>query len=133
MRRRNRQATKAETDLTPMLDVVFILLIFFIVTAVFLQEQAIGLEPPPTSDGQVETFAPAIIIAIDNEGLVRVNGRVSLLSSVRANVERLRAETPDSAVIIQAHPHARNGQIINIRDQVASARVEQVNLVLSDI
>lgn len=133
MRRGNRQVAAAETDLTPMLDVVFILLIFFIVTAVFLQEQAIGLESPPPATTPGTPPVPAIIVAIDHEGLVRVNGRASLLSSVRANIERLRAETPNSAVIIQAHPDARNGQIIKIRDQIASARVAQVNLVLSDI
>ena len=133
MRRRYRNQAHAETDLTPMLDVVFILLIFFIVTAVFLQEEAIGLEPPPPHTAIDTPPAPAIIVAIDAEGLVSVNGRAALMNSVRANIERLRAETPTSAVIIQAHPEAKNGQIIRIRDQIASARVQQVNLVLSDI
>lgn len=132
MRQRKQKAQAAEVDLTPMLDVVFILLIFFIVTAVFLQEQAIGLEPPPPNVAS-EVISPAIIVAIDAEGLVRVNGRVSLTSSVRANIERLRAETPESAVIIQAHPEAKNGTIIRVRDQIASARVDRVNLILSDV
>lgn len=132
MRNRRTQTPAAEVDLTPMLDVVFILLIFFIVTAVFIQEEAIALEPPlPESPSRAEV--PAIIIAIEADGIVRVNGRLSLPSSVRANIERLRAETPNSAVIVQAHPEAKNGLILRIRDAVASARVERVNLVLSDI
>lgn len=130
MRHRSRKRVpEAEVDLTPMLDVVFILLIFFIVTAVFLQESALGVEaPPPESTGQP---SPAITVAIDEEGFVRVNGRVSLVESVRANIERIRAETPESSVIIQAHPDAANEIVLRVRDQLASARVDRVNVVLS--
>ena len=131
MRHRRAQAKPPEVDLTPMLDVVFILLIFFIVTAVFLQESALGIEAPPP-DG-TEATSPAIIIAIGEEGYVQVNGRASLVESVRANIERIRAEAPDSAVIIQGHPEASNLTVLRIRDQIASARVERVNLVLSDV
>ena len=131
MRHRREQAKPPEVDLTPMLDVVFILLIFFIVTAVFLQESALGVEAPPP-DGTGEP-SPAIIVAIGEEGYVQVNGRASLVESVRANIERIRAEAPDSAVIIQAHPEASNRTVLRIRDQIASARVDSVNLVLSDV
>ena len=131
MRHRRAQAKPPEVDLTPMLDVVFILLIFFIVTAVFLQESALGIEAPPP-DG-TEATSPAIIVAIVEEGYVQVNGRASLVESVRANIERIRAEAPDSAVIIQAHPEASNRTVLRIRDQIASARVARVNLVLSDV
>ena len=131
MRHRRAQAKPPEVDLTPMLDVVFILLIFFIVTAVFLQESALGIEAPPP-DG-TEATSPAIIVAVGEEGYVQVNGRASLVESVRANIERIRAEAPDSAVIIQAHPEASNRTVLRIRDQIASARVARVNLVLSDV
>ena len=131
MRHRRAQAKPPEVDLTPMLDAVFILLIFFIVTAVFLQESALGIEAPPP-DG-TEATSPAIIVAVGEEGYVQVNGRASLVESVRANIERIRAEAPDSAVIIQAHPEASNRTVLRIRDQIASARVARVNLVLSDV
>ena len=131
MRRHKAQAETAKVDLTPMLDVVFILLIFFIVTAVFIQENAIDLEtPPPGGTGNPQ---PTIIVSVNEEGAIRVNGRASLVESVRANIERLRAETPQSAVIIQAHPEASNKIVLRIRDQLASARVDSVNLVLSDV
>lgn len=113
-----------------MLDVVFILLIFFIVTAVFLQENALNVEPPTPGEGQP---SPTITVAIDGDGFIQVNGRASLVESVRANIERLRAETPNSAVIIQAHPDTANRVVLRVRDQLASARVERVNLVLSDV
>lgn len=129
--RSQRPVEDTEVDLTPMLDVVFILLIFFIVTSTFIQEQAIKLEPPPPSnDSEQSEPQPTILVRIDADNLVTVNGRLSDVGSVRANIERLRAETPGMPVIIQAHPEAKNGSILRIRDQAQSAQVEQVNLVL---
>ncbi|MEO0982017.1 MAG: biopolymer transporter ExbD [Pseudomonadota bacterium] len=133
--RLKRAPEEAEVNLTPMLDVVFILLIFFIVTSTFIQEQALRLEPPPPPPplDQIIEPLPAIVIYVDDEGLIRVNGRVADIGSVRANIERLRAERPESAVIIQAHPQARNGLIVNIRDQAQSADVNKVNIILADL
>ena len=131
--RRQRPAEEAKVDLTPMLDVVFILLIFFIVTAVFLQESAIDVEPPPPANDQPTDPVPVILIRVDEENRVFVNNRASLVESVRANIERLRAETPNSSVIIQAHPDAKNKTVIRIRDQAASANIARVNVILSDV
>lgn len=131
--RKVRPVDEAKVDLTPMLDVVFILLIFFIVTAVFLQEEAINLEPPPPSNDTPTEPVPVILILVDDENRVFVNNRPSLVESVRANIERLRAETPNSSVIIQAHPDAKNDTIIRIRDQAASANIDKVNLILSGV
>lgn len=131
--RKQRPVDEAQVDLTPMLDVVFILLIFFIVTAVFLDEQALQLEPPPPNSDAPSDPVPVILIRVDEDNLVFVNNRISDVGSVRANIERLRAETPNSAVIIQAHPDAFNGTIVRIRDQAASAQIENVNVILSDV
>lgn len=131
--RKVRPVDEAQVDLTPMLDVVFILLIFFIVTAVFLQERAIDLEPPPPPNDQPTEPVPVILILVDEENRVFVNRRPSLVDSVRANIERLKAETPNSSVIIQAHPDAKNGTIIRIRDQAASANIEKVNVILTGV
>jgi len=131
--RKNRPVEEAAVDLTPMLDVVFILLIFFIVTAVFLDEHAQKLEPPPPNTDTPSEPVPVILIRVDEDNLVFVNNRISDISSVQANIERLRAETPNSAVIIQAHPEAKNRTIIRIRDQAASATIDKVNVILSDV
>ncbi len=131
--RKLRPADEADVDLTPMLDVVFILLIFFIVTATFVQEQAIQLEPPPPQSNAPSEPQPTILIRVDQDGIIYVNNRISDVNAVRGNIERFRAETPNSAVIIQAHPEAKNGLIIRIRDQAASASVDAVNIVLSDV
>lgn len=131
--RKLRPVEEAKVDLTPMLDVVFILLIFFIVTAVFLQEDAIKVEPPPPANDNPTDPVPTILVLIDENNNVFVNRRPSLIESVRANIERLRAETPNSSVIIQAHPEALNETVIRIRDQAASAKIERVNIVLSGV
>ncbi|MEZ5945799.1 MAG: biopolymer transporter ExbD [Hyphomonas sp.] len=132
--RTQRAADEANVDLTPMLDVVFILLIFFIVTSTFAQEKALGLEPPPppAPEQQEQQDVPAILIFVDESNLITVNGRPTDISSVRANIERVRAENPDSAVIIQAHPRTKSGVIVRIRDAAYDAGYKTgVNLVLS--
>lgn len=132
--RKSRPAEEANVDLTPMLDVVFILLIFFIVTSTFIQERALGLEPPPPPappNPNPEDQVPAILIYVDQDDIIRVNSRVTDISGVRANMERLKAENPESALIIQAHPRAKSGTIIKIRDEAYNAQMDQVNVIQS--
>ena len=131
--RQAKQPDEASVDLTPMLDVVFILLIFFIVTSTFIQEEALGLEPPPPpSNTQSDPENSAILIFVDQDDLITVNGRLTDITGVRANMERLRAENPESALIIQAHPQARTGTIVKIRDEAYNAQMNRVNIVQSE-
>ena len=131
MRGRKRKAEESEVDLTPMLDIVFILLIFFIVTATFIKEQAIDLTPPPPAPpDQPVNPQPTILIRITEESLVTVNGRLSDVGSVRAAIERRIAENPESAVLVQAHPRARNQLVIMIVDQARSAGIENVGFTV---
>ena len=129
--RANRPSEEAHVDLTPMLDVVFILLIFFIVTSTFLQEEALGAEPPPPQTNAPSNPAPAIIVYIDETDQIRVNRKLTDISAVRGGMERARAENPESALIIQAHPQARTGTIIEVRDIAYDAQMERVNIVRS--
>ena len=129
--RASRPSDEAAVDLTPMLDVVFILLIFFIVTSTFIQEEALGAEPPPPPSEAPPPPNPAIIVYIDESDQIRVNRRLTDISAVRGGMERARAENPDSALIIQAHPQARTGTIIEVRDIAYDAQMERVNIVRS--
>ncbi|MEQ8559214.1 MAG: biopolymer transporter ExbD [Henriciella sp.] len=130
--RQHKAPEEASVDLTPMLDVVFILLIFFIVTSTFIQERALGLEPPPppapSTDNEQQD---AILVFVGQDNLIQVNGRYTDIGGVRANMERLRAENPESSLIIQAHPRARTGIIVKIRDEAYNAQMERVNIVQS--
>lgn len=132
--RSQKAAEEASVDLTPMLDVVFILLIFFIVTSTFIQEQALGLEPPPPPAPPQDNpdQQEAILIYVGQDNLIQVNNRFTDISGVRANMERLRAENPESALIIQAHPRARTGTIVKIRDEAYNANMQRVNIVQSE-
>jgi biopolymer transport protein ExbD len=125
-----RRMAESNVDLTPMLDVVFILLIFFIVTSTFAQENALALEPPPTG-GTTGPTQEAMIIAIGESGVIKVDGRPTDIGSVRANIERVRAASPDARVLIQAHPKAKSGTVVLVRDAAYSAGyVEGVNFTI---
>ncbi len=132
--RKIRKPDEANVDLTPMLDVVFILLIFFIVTSTFAREEAIGLEPPPppTPPQEEQVQVPAILILVEESNLITINGRPTDISSVRANIERVVAESPNSAVIIQAHPKAKSGVVVQIRDEAYNAGfTDRVNILIT--
>lgn len=132
MRNRNpsTKTSAASVDLTPMLDVVFILLIFFIITATFTRETALAVEPPPPP-GPGGQPTPATLIFIDSDSLVRLDGRLIDIGSVAAGLQRITAETPDRPIVIQADPKARTGVVVLVRDEVYKSGNEKVNLVLS--
>lgn len=135
MRGRNvNQVDDADVDLTPMLDVVFILLIFFIVTADFTREQSLKLEPPPPpAPANVEQpKTKTIRIVVDENNFIFVNNDLTELRGVESQIERLKAENPESAVIIQVHPRSKSGLLTQLRDKAYDARVAKVNIVLSE-
>ena len=88
-------------DLTPMLDVVFIMLIFFIVTATFIKEAGIEVNRPDanTADQKDDT---TVLVAINADNSIWIDKRRVDVRSVRANIERLHAENPEGGVVIQA-------------------------------
>jgi len=92
---------EAEINLTPMLDVVFIMLIFFIVTASFVKESGLDVNRPdaPTA---VKKESANILVAIGASNEIWISGRRIDPRAVRANIERMHAENPEGAVIIQA-------------------------------
>ena len=119
-RRKQRGADQAEVNMTPMLDIVFILLIFFIVTATFLQEQGFDMTPPPPNDeeNQPQESNPVILVQIDDENRVFVNQRSTSEDRVLAAVQRIRAEAPNSAVLIEPNDDALHGTVSLIWDDM---------------
>ena len=110
-----------EVNLTPMLDVVFIMLIFFIVTASFVKESGIDVTRPDASQQQQETNKRSILISITSSNEVWIQKRRVDVRAVRANIERLLAETPESGVVIQAAESAENGTFVRVLDQARMA------------
>ena len=117
-RRKNRGNDSADVNMTPMLDIVFILLIFFIVTATFLQEEGIDMRPPPPSETPPQDANPVILVQITDRNLVFVNREQTTVDRVMAAVSRIRAEQPASAVLIQPDDESRHGITVQIWDEM---------------
>lgn len=110
----------AAIDMTPMLDIVFIMLIFFIVTASFLKEAGIEVNRPEGSSGQPQEKAN-IMIAITSDDEVWMEKRRVDVRAVRANVERLKAENPEGTIVIQADEESSTGIVAEIMDSLNQA------------
>ena len=107
---------KDEPNITPMLDVVFILLIFFIVTANFIKEPGLEINRPDSETAEVTENA-AILIAIGSAGEIYMDGRRIDVRQVKANVIRMIAENPQGTVVIQADEKTYKTIIIKLFKQ----------------
>jgi biopolymer transport protein ExbD len=126
-RRQDRRKSESEVNLTPMLDVVFIMLIFFIVTASFVKESGIEISRPGASTA-VRKEKGNILIAISANDQIWMNRRQVDPRALRANIERMHAENPQGAVIIQADKEAKTGLLVQVMDAARSAGVKSVSL-----
>jgi len=118
---------EATVDITPMLDVVFIMLIFFIVTATFVKESGIDVNRPQAATAVVKEKAN-ILVAIDAHNKIWINRREVDVRSVRANIERLHAENPKGSVVIQADKDSRNEVLVQVMDASRLAGVYEIAL-----
>ena len=122
---------KAEINLTPMLDVVFIMLIFFIVTASFLKEAGIDANRPDETP-QVKPDEGNILVAISAGNEIWIDRRRIDPRAVRANIERLHAENPKGSVIIQADKRAYTETLVGVMDSARQAGVFDVSIAARD-
>ena len=123
------QEPDEQINLTPMLDVVFIMLIFFIVTATFVKE--VGLDVNQPEDDKPQTVDPnkrSIVVRISNRDRIIIAQRDVDWRSVRANIERLHAENPEAPVIIHPHPDSQTATMIHVMDSARLAGVFNVSL-----
>mgnify|MGYP003635357802 FL=1 len=130
MRMRRHHSTaddEAGIDLTPMLDIVFIMLIFFIVTSSFIKESGITVERPSAASA-AEQPKGNILIAVSADGEIWIDRKQVDIRAVRSAVERMRVDQPDSTVVVQADKDARSGLVIRVMDQAKLAGVEAVAL-----
>ncbi|WP_348672517.1 biopolymer transporter ExbD [uncultured Abyssibacter sp.] len=107
---------EGNVDLTPMLDVVFIMLIFFIVTATFVKETGVEVNRPQANTAEQKNN-PSVLIAIRDDNSIWIDQRRVDIRSVRANVERLHAENPEGGVVIQADELASVKTFTEVLDQ----------------
>ena len=126
-RRRERRKAESEVNLTPMLDVVFIMLIFFIVTASFVKEAGIDISRPGAATA-VRKERGNILIAITANDQIWMNRRQVDPRALRANIERMHAENPQGSVVIQADKEAKTGLLVQVMDAARMAGVKNVSL-----
>ena len=132
MRKRRVQEADDEIDLniTPMLDIVFIILIFFVVSTSFVKESGVDVNRPGASSAERKERGN-IMIGITEDNAVWIDKRQVDIRAVRANIERLHAENPEGAVVIQADRDARTGVLVQIIDQSRLAGVSNVSIAAS--
>ena len=116
-----------EPNITPMLDVVFILLIFFIVTANFIKEPGLEINRPDSETSEITENA-AILIAIGAAGEIYMDGRRIDVRQVKANVIRLIAENPQGSVVIQADVKSTAEKIVAVMEEVREAGVVDISI-----
>jgi biopolymer transport protein ExbD len=124
---RRREQEESEVNLTPMLDVVFIMLIFFIVTASFVKEAGIDVSRPPAATAERKERGN-ILVAITNNDQIWIDRRQVDPRALRANIERLHAENPQGSVVIQADKDSKNGLLVQVMDAARLAGVSNVSL-----
>ena len=130
MKKRNYETNQeeGEIDLTPMLDVVFIMLIFFIVTATFVKEIGIDVNSPAKNQNIQDADKKSIVVKISSRDRIEIRGRNVDIRSVRANIERLHAEDPEAPVVVQPHPDSTTEVMIQVMDSARQAGVYNVSI-----
>ena len=117
-----------EINLTPMLDVVFIMLIFFIVTASFIKEAGIDVNRPDAPITETKPEDANILVVITANDEIWIDRRVIDPRAVRANIERLHAENPKGSVVIQANKKSTNKILVWVMDSSRSAGVYNISI-----
>lgn len=133
MRRKGtRQGDAADVNVTPLLDIVFIMLIFFIVTATFVREQGIDVRTPEDTPDDPNTIPPpALVLALQEDGFVRVNNvRVIDPLSTKPVVEEFIAREPRGVVLVSAAPESESGLAVTVMDQAKQGKASVVSLAL---
>jgi biopolymer transport protein ExbD len=126
-RHHHNSEEEAGIDMTPMLDIVFIMLIFFIVTTSFIKESGIDVNRPTAQTAERKERGN-IIVAIRADGEIWIDKRSVDIRAVRANIERLHAENPQGSVVITADRQSQTGVLVQVMDQVRLAGILDVSI-----
>lgn len=122
-----QEPEEANVDITPMLDVVFIMLIFFIVTATFIKESGIDVDKPEVVIAVMQENA-SILVTINANDKIFIDRRQIDIRSVRSIIERLHAENPEASVVIQADEDSKNDTLVQVMDASRRAGVYDIAL-----
>lgn len=127
MVRKHAHTEEAEINITPMLDIVFIMLIFFIVTTSFTKETGAAITKPE-ADQAISLQNGTILVGIKSNDDIYMNKRQIELREVRSMVERAKAENPEGSVVIVADKDSRIGTVTQVMDQVKLAGIQGISI-----
>ncbi|MGP1560803.1 MAG: ExbD/TolR family protein [Helicobacteraceae bacterium] len=128
MRRRPKQDEESTIDMTPMLDIVFIMLIFFIVTTSFVKESGLDVNRPVAKTSQKKDKGNNIMIAISKEGNIWLDRRIVDIDAVKPNLQRISANMADPNVIIQSDADSKTGILVEVMDKVKLAGIHSISI-----
>lgn len=114
-----------DIDITPLMDITFIMLIFFIVTSTFVKEPGVDINRPSAETASVRKLA-TILVAITAENEVWINKKNIPLEEVRINVEQLRLENPKGTAVVQVDARAESRYLVEVVEQIREAGVEKI-------
>ena len=124
-RRRARKEEESEVNLTPMLDVVFIMLIFFIVTATFIKETGVEVNRPDTETAELKKTV-SLLVGVGPDSGVWIDKKKVDIRNVRPTMERLHAENPKGGLVIQADGESKVDKVLAIMDAARAIGINQV-------
>ena len=128
MKRRSRRNNEENAlDLTPMMDIVFIMLIFFIVTTSFVKETGVDINRPNAETAERDEKGN-ILVALTENNEIWIDKRRVDLKAVRENIERLKIEYPGGSVIIQADKLSKSGLLVETMDQIRLAGIQNISI-----
>ncbi len=131
MRRPTQQEEEKVADLTPLLDVVFIMLIFFIVTATFIKETGIEVNRPDTKTAQFKKTV-SLLVAVSPDSAIWIDKKKVDVRNVRPLMERLHAENPKGGLVIQADMESKVEKVLAIMDAARTIGISQVAIAGED-
>ncbi|MFT5277669.1 MAG: biopolymer transport protein ExbD [Glaciecola sp.] len=122
----------AAVDMTPMLDIVFIMLIFFIVTTTFSSEKGLSPNRPPKDQPDNPNPSKSLSIRIDQTGQIIMAGRIVDIRRVVANAQTYLANNDTDSAAIQAHEDTEHGVVVNVMDQIKLAGISKVSVLVKE-
>lgn len=121
---------EADIDMTPMLDIVFIMLIFFIVTTSFVKEKGLEVQRPKDNQQQPNNKSDAVSILITETGQIYMNNRLVDIERVNANIQNYLAEVDTDVAVVKAAKGAPHGIVVRVLDQAAEAGIGTLSVAV---
>ena len=131
LRRSHRKAVETSVDLTPMIDMTFILLIFFMVSTTFVKDMKIDIERPGAQSGQVAS-TKAIRLYIDRRGEVHMDGEPVRVWTLQSRVADLLRGMTEKSVLVVTDQHVPSGRLVEVVDQARRAGASEVGVATVD-